>query len=98
MSSATIDADLALTVAVLESMHTTLLRCTLYEGMPGVSLRATRNCHSDMGVWRIWHPTYGIIHDELEAMRRGKYASQETRAAPEEGAGRALWATSNRVP
>jgi hypothetical protein len=56
------------------------------------------HCHSDMGVWRIWHPTYGIIHDELEAMRRGKYASQETRAAPERGAGRALWAASNRVP
>ena len=30
------------------------------------------HCHSDMGVWRIWHPTYGVIHDELEAMRRGK--------------------------
>jgi Putative transposase/Transposase zinc-binding domain len=42
-------------------------------------------CHSDMGVWRIWHPRYGVIHDELEAMRRGKYASQETRAAPDGG-------------
>jgi hypothetical protein len=56
------------------------------------------HCQSDMGVWRIWHPTYGVIHDELEAMRRGKYASQETRAAPEGGAGRALWAASHRVP
>ena len=40
------------------------------------------HCHSDMGVWRIWHPTYGVIHDELEAIRRGKYASQAPRAAP----------------
>jgi len=40
------------------------------------------HCHSDMGVWRIWHPTYGVIHDELEAMRRGKYASQAPRADP----------------
>ena len=24
------------------------------------------HCHSDMGVWRIWHPTYGVIHDELD--------------------------------
>jgi putative transposase/transposase-like zinc-binding protein len=40
------------------------------------------HCQHAMGVWRIWHPTYGVIHDELEAMRRGKYASQATRAAP----------------
>jgi Putative transposase/Transposase zinc-binding domain len=56
------------------------------------------HCHSNMGVWRIWHPTYGVIHDELEAIRRGKYASQETRAAPEGGAGRALWPTAGRIP
>ena len=30
------------------------------------------HCHRDMGVWRIWHPTYGVIHDELETIRRGK--------------------------
>jgi len=54
-------------------------------------------CHSDMGVWRIWHPSYGVIHDELEAMRRGKYASQETRAAPDGGDRRALRAASRGV-
>jgi Putative transposase len=26
------------------------------------------HCHSDMGVWRIWHPTYGVIHDELDSV------------------------------
>ena len=40
------------------------------------------HCQSAMEVWRIWHPTYGVIHDELEAMRRGKYASQAPRADP----------------
>jgi hypothetical protein len=54
-------------------------------------------CHSAMGVWRIWHPSYGVIHDELEAMRRGKYASQETRAAPDGGDRRALRAASGGV-
>ena len=39
------------------------------------------HCQSDMGVWRIWHPQYGVIHDELEAIERGKYASQAPRAA-----------------
>jgi hypothetical protein len=56
------------------------------------------HCHSDLGIWRIWHPSYGVIHEELEAMRRGQYASQEPRAAPAGGGGRALWAASNRVP
>jgi Putative transposase/Transposase zinc-binding domain len=69
-----------------------------YQQSTGQDPLCCPHCHSDMGVWRIWHPTYGVIHDELEAMRRGKYALQETRAAPEGGAGRALWAASNRVP
>ena len=51
-------------------------------------------CHHEMGIWKLWHPAYGVLYDELEAIKRGKYASQETRAAPEGGAGRALWATS----
>ena len=25
-------------------------------------------CHSEMGLWRIWHPVYGVIHDELESI------------------------------
>jgi hypothetical protein len=55
------------------------------------------HCQRAMGLWRIWHPTYGVIYDELEAMRRGKYASQETRAAPGGGARRALRAASGGV-
>ena len=50
------------------------------------------------GLWRIWHPTYGVIYDELAAMRRGKYASQATRAAPDGGERRALRAASGGVP
>src|SRR5215217_6403986 len=55
-------------------------------------------CQREMGLWRIWPPTYGVIYDELEAMRRGKYASQETRAAPDGGDRRALRAASGGVP
>jgi hypothetical protein len=40
------------------------------------------HCQHARGIWRIWPPTYGVIPDELEAMRRGQYASQATRAAP----------------
>ena len=63
-----------------------------YQQSTGQDPLCCPHCHSDMGVWRIWHPTYGVIHDELEAMRRGKYASKEIRAAPAGGARRALWA------
>jgi putative transposase len=56
------------------------------------------HCQRDMGLWRIWHPTYGVLYDELEAMRRGKYASQETRAAPDGGERRALRAAAGGVP
>jgi len=56
------------------------------------------HCQRAMGLWRIWHPTYGVIYDALETMRRGKYASQETRAAPDGGARRALRAASGGVP
>ena len=28
-----------------------------------------------MGVWRIWHPTYGVIYDEGQVIKRGTYAS-----------------------
>jgi Putative transposase len=55
------------------------------------------SCHSDMGVWRIWHPTYGVIYDELEAIRRGQYASQAARADPAGKRGRTLWSTSRGV-
>jgi len=55
------------------------------------------HCHHDMEVWRIWHPTYGVIHDELETIRRGKYASQAPRAAPTGGAGRTFWPAAGGV-
>jgi hypothetical protein len=56
------------------------------------------HCQSDMGVWRIWHPTSGVIHDELEAIRRGKYAAQAPRAAPTGEPGRTLWPASGGIP
>ena len=40
------------------------------------------HCGHEMGVWRIWHPTYGVIHDEGEVIKRGTYASSAQRAGP----------------
>ena len=40
------------------------------------------HCGEEMEVWRIWHPTYGVIYDEGEVIRRGTYASTAQRAGP----------------
>src|SRR5215471_6921618 len=40
------------------------------------------HCRSEMGVWRIWHPTYGVIYDEGEVIKRGTYALSAQRAGP----------------
>jgi Putative transposase/Transposase zinc-binding domain len=56
------------------------------------------HCHSEMGVWRIWHPTYGVIYDELEAIRGGKYALQAPRAAPSGSPGRTVWPAAGGIP
>ena len=39
-------------------------------------------CRGEMGVWRIWHPTYGVIYDEVQVIKRGTYASTAQRSGP----------------
>jgi hypothetical protein len=36
----------------------------------------------EMEVWRIWHPTCGVIYGEGEGIKRGTYASTMQRASP----------------
>ena len=40
------------------------------------------HCGAEMAVWRVWHPTYGVIYDEGEMIKRGTYASNAQRAGP----------------
>jgi hypothetical protein len=35
------------------------------------------HCQHEMQLWCIWHPTYGVIYDEGEVIKRGIYASRE---------------------
>jgi hypothetical protein len=55
------------------------------------------HCQGEMGLWRVGHPGYGVIHDELEAIRRGKYASQAPRAAPAGSPGRTVWPAAGGI-
>jgi hypothetical protein len=40
------------------------------------------HCRGEMGLWRLWHPTYGVIYDEVQVIKRGTYASSAQRAGP----------------
>jgi hypothetical protein len=52
------------------------------------------HCHGEMTVWRIWHPTYGIIYDEATAIKRGRYERRRERAPTPRRDRRPLWATA----
>ena len=40
------------------------------------------HCQGEMALWCIWRPTYGVIYDEGEVIKRGTYASTAPRAGP----------------
>ena len=35
-------------------------------------LRCAR-CGGEMLLWQVWHPRYGVVDDELQAIKRGRY-------------------------
>src|SRR5262249_33260763 len=53
-----------------------------YEQSTGRDPLRCPHCQGEMEVWRIWHPSYGVIHDEGEVIKRGTYASTAQRAGP----------------
>lgn len=42
-------------------------------------------CGREMGIWRIWHPKYGTMYDELEEMKRGRYETEKKQVLVNEG-------------
>jgi len=53
-----------------------------YEQSTGRDPFQCPHCGAEMAVWRIWHPTYGVIYDEGEVIKRGTYTSSTQRAGP----------------
>src|SRR6266849_5716492 len=53
-----------------------------YEQSTGRDPFICPHCQGEMAVWRIWHPTYGVIYDEGEVIKRGTYTSSAPRAGP----------------
>jgi hypothetical protein len=35
-------------------------------------LRCAR-CGEEMMLWKVWHPRYGVVYDELHEIKRGRY-------------------------
>jgi Putative transposase len=53
-----------------------------YEQSTGRDPFRCPHCQREMELWYIWHPTYGVIYDEGEVIKRGRYASTASRAGP----------------
>jgi Putative transposase len=80
-----IQAALAKVEGVVKGAVKIIARVTYrqrYEQSTGRDPGICPHCQSEMGVWRIWHPIYGVIYDEGEVIKRGTYASSAQRAGP----------------
>src|SRR5213594_1831049 len=53
-----------------------------YEQSTGRDPLCCPHCRREMDVWHSWHPTYGVIYDEVQVIKRGTYASTAQRAGP----------------
>ena len=80
-----IQAALAKVEGVVKGAVQIIARLTYrqrYEQSTGRDPLVCPHCQSEMGIWRIWHPTYGVIYDEGEVIKRGTYTSTAPRAGP----------------
>jgi hypothetical protein len=80
-----IQAALAKVEGVVKGAIKIIARLTYrqrYEQSTGRDPLICPHCRGEMGLWRIWHPTYGVIYDEGEVIKRGTYASTAQRAGP----------------
>src|SRR5499426_3291713 len=69
-----IQAALAKVQGVVKGAVQIIARLTYrqrYEQRTGRDPLVCPHCQSAMGIWRIWHPTYGVIYDEGEVIKRG---------------------------
>ena len=80
-----IQAALAQVESMVKGAVKIIVRLTYrqrYEQSTGRDPFRCPHCQGEMAVWHIWHPTYGVIYDEGEVIKRGTYASSAPRAGP----------------
>jgi hypothetical protein len=82
---AVIQAALAKVEGVVKGAVKIIARLTYrerYEKSTGRDPLICPHCQGEMGLWRIWHPTYGIIYDEARVIKRGTYEATAQRSGP----------------
>ena len=82
---AVIQAALAKVEGVVKGAVKIVARLTYrerYEQSTGRDPLLCAPCRSEMGLWRIWHPIYGVIYDEGVVIKRGRYRSRAQRSGP----------------
>ena len=80
-----LQAALAKVEGVIKGAITIIARLTYrqrYEQSTGGDPFRCPHGQGEMAVWCIWHPTYGVIYDAGEVLKRGPYASCAPRAGP----------------
>ena len=80
-----IQAALAKVKGVVKGAVKIIARLTYrerYEKSTGRDPLICPHCQGEMSVWRIWHPTYGVVYDEGERIKRGTYESSAQRSGP----------------
>src|SRR5947208_4648901 len=80
-----IQAALAKVEGVVKGAIKIIARLTYrqrYEQSTGRDPLICPHCGGEMGLWRIWHPTYGVIYDEVQVIKRGTYGSSVQRSGP----------------
>jgi hypothetical protein len=80
-----IQEALAKVVGVVKGAIKIIARLTYrqrYEQSTGRDPLRCPHCRGERGLWRLWHPTYGLIYDEGQVIKRGTYASTAQRAGP----------------
>jgi hypothetical protein len=58
----------------------TLIYRQRYQQSLGRDPLICKHCQHEMGLWKVWHPKYGVVYDELEKIRKGRYRSTRQRA------------------
>jgi hypothetical protein len=80
-----IQAALAKVEGVVKGAVKIIARLTYrqrYEQSTGRDPFRCPHCQHEMELWCIWQPTYGVIYDEGEVIKRGTYAATAPRAGP----------------
>jgi hypothetical protein len=53
-----------------------------YERSTGRDPFRCPHCGKEMALWRLWHPTYGVVYDEGQKIKCGTYTASAQRAGP----------------